>query len=434
MKKEQEEIMKRCEVFVCLLFYSFGTLQAMEFENNASAELFSDFQIRNYEEIDTFVNKYGKQYSKASDSKGNTPLHILMQYFPIRCDKDFAEIKRLAELLLTYNASLAAQNHSGKTPLHLVAQRGINWRSVGLGSFLYTVNPDELNKQDELGYTPLDYVMLDRERELAKYDSWKSLNWKHIANDLIRHGAYKLAPEVARKLNIHQESLRGSIKYVKLLCENNLNLLNMLGCADEKYPDFLCTPLNAAVLGLHDTFNVVPRGLLCDEKFLRISNRKKIITFLLANGALLTIPDSLGNTPLHNIAICEEHNDAYKLLRLFLKFAPKLVDIQDDKGNTPLHVVRTKESARVLLLFGATDEALNNSGQSPKDIIFEKYRNYQQLAENKESTWADIDANYEASLHCKTILDTLESWAQYKGKEHKRDKNLELQWNLELEK
>ncbi|MBY0353629.1 ankyrin repeat domain-containing protein [Candidatus Babeliales bacterium] len=87
------------------------------------------------------------------------------------------------------------------------------------------------------------------------------------------------------------------------------------------------------------------------------SERKAVLEFLVAQGALVNIYDNLGWTPLHWAALC----GGVEIVRLLLN-AGALINAPDKNGynNTPLHVA-TNPEVRALLIDRGADIIIKNA-------------------------------------------------------------------------
>lgn len=90
------------------------------------------------------------------------------------------------------------------------------------------------------------------------------------------------------------------------------------------------------------------------------SGSKKIVGFLLTQGADVNAKSASGTTPLH-VAVLRGHRAVTKLLMA----RGAEVNARDNGGFTPLHYVDKKRIAALLLKAGADANARSNDGQTP---------------------------------------------------------------------
>ena len=305
--------MKNWSKLLCvyLLFGSVIIVRAME-RNSAPFPPFSDLVIAEASNIESMIQLHGTSFTQASNSKGNTALHMMCQKYDLKYEP---ASKNTITQLLDNNASLTAENNKGKTPIHLVAKSG---KEELLRFLLHRVSTEGINKKDHKGFTALDVAFL------------RNKDFTHTAiNLLVAHGATELSPQAHAKLNIHKDAHAGRCAHVKLSYIHNPDLLNstadIFSKDDLEHPLQSATPLNAAAMGLVSS---------CTST----RDIQKTISFLLEKRARINLPDAKGNIPLHYIAYSIKR-EAHDLLKMVLEYDSSCVDAQNHKGSTPLHQV-----------------------------------------------------------------------------------------------
>jgi ankyrin repeat protein len=339
--------MKNWSKFLCVysLFSSANIVRAME-RNSAPFPLFSDLVIAEAANIESMIQMHGTSFTQASNSKGNTALHMMCKKYDL---KDESASKNRITLLLDNNASLVAENNKRKTPIHLVAKSG---KEELLRFLLHRVSIEGINKKDHKGFTALDVAFL------------RNKDFTHTAiNLLVAHGATELSLQASEKLNIHKDAHAGRCAHVKLSYIYNPDLLNstadIFSRDNLEHPLQSVTPLNAAAMGLVSS---------CAST----RDIQKTISFLLEKRARINLPDAQGNIPLHYVAYSIKR-EAHDVLKMLLEYDSSCVDVRNHKGSTPLHQVASGriidaetclKYMRTLLHHNAQLNTKNNAGKT----------------------------------------------------------------------
>jgi ankyrin repeat protein len=331
-------------LFAFCMIYAVTGLQAMEVD--VIPVVFSDIEIANCNAIETLLAQHGSTYAQASDSRGNTPLHRLLE-------KDYSgnpfiikESKQRATQLLAHRASLSAQNDEGETPIHRAVQSG-SWPVAA--PLLHKLNIKEINQKNHKGNTALDLAIV------------QAYPRDNVVESLVAHGAIGLSPEAHAKLNIHTDAFEGKYALVKLSHIHNPSLLDSTAHTKGSGLRKQMTPLNAATCGLGCTYPI-PTGIV------------KIVAYLLEQRASTTIADSNGNLPLHH-AVDSGSTYAHAVLTMLLNHTACYVNAQNNAGNTPLHRAVSGECnsnsadyikhADLLITHNAELNIRNNTGKTP---------------------------------------------------------------------
>jgi serine/threonine-protein phosphatase 6 regulatory ankyrin repeat subunit A len=339
--------MKNWSKLLCVysLFGSVNTVKTME-SDSAPFVTFSDLVIAETYNIESMIQMHGTSFTQASNSKGNTALHMMCKKYNPKYE---TVSKNTIELLLDNNASLVAENNKGKTPIHLVTKSG---KEELLRFLLHRVSIEDINKKDRNGFTALDVAFL------------QNTDFTYTAiNLLVAHGATTLSLQASEKLNIYKDAHAGRLAHVKLSYIHNPDLLNStadISSGDNlEHPLQSVTPLNAAAMGLVGSY-ASARGI------------QKTISFLLEKRARINLPDWNGNIPLHYVAY-SIRREAHKVLKMLLEYDSSCVDVKNHKGSTPLHQVASGrivdptvclKHMRTLLYHNAQLNTKNNAGKT----------------------------------------------------------------------
>lgn len=305
------------------------------------------------------------------NAQGHTPLHLA----------SLADDSKIVQFLIEKGADRMITDNQGTLPLHLAAFLG-NKKSVKL-LFSELIK----NTQDNLGYTPL----------LAAVNPGHS----NVGKFLLDKGADSTLSDKNGILPLHYAAWSGNLEFVKLLfSENTKNSQSQNGKTPLHYamqsgnPEVVKFLLDKKVdLGLANKEGNLPihvailtkklpflELLLAADKTLlnrkgyggltplckaAKSNQFALAKFLLDQGADQSIPDDMGDLPIHWAASSKDE----KLCELL--FSEEFKDSKGDRGNTPLHYAADSGNPQVvkfLLDQKANFRAVNNDGDLPLHI------------------------------------------------------------------
>ncbi|KAF5642273.1 ankyrin [Fusarium tjaetaba] len=234
---------------------------------------------------------------------------------------------KLVERFIQHDADLSITDVDGWTCLHLAAQHGFE----DIVKILVESNVD-LSPQNEYGLTPLHLAARGGHIQCCRY--------------LLEQGADFNITDVHGGNIIHQTCLSaGHAGILRLILQNGPDTLAT------DHPSNMDTPLFTAMKtgdidmvkvllefgAAHSLFVTSPRWSY-PLNLAAFSGQTELVELFLEHGAerTLSVPDSKGNTALHNACVGTEHDKIIGLL-LRLGVEGSLV-IENEDGNTPLHL------------------------------------------------------------------------------------------------
>ncbi|XP_014231108.1 serine/threonine-protein phosphatase 6 regulatory ankyrin repeat subunit A-like [Trichogramma pretiosum] len=279
----------------------------------------------------------------AKDNKGNTALHLILEYG--------REIKETVELLLARGADVGLANEQGQTPLHLICHkygRDHDWVKSLFEIKRKMRQGMRINAQDNKGNTAL-HLVVEYGRESEK-----------TVELLLEKGAdVGLANEQGQTpLHIICQKYGGDHDLVKSLFKIN---------DYRKQREWVNAKDNKGNTALH----------LILEYGREI---KKTVELLLLRGADVGLANAKGEIPLLTIFSKGEKDLMEVLLKTINRFCRRKrcqtypVNHQDRRGCTALHYVlerhQNQKWFKWLLSRGANPNLRNNEGMSPVNLIF----------------------------------------------------------------
>jgi ankyrin repeat protein len=152
-------------------------------------------------------------------------------------------------------------------------------------------------------------------------------------------------------------------------------------------------------------------GLVATDHFKGVDKPiKKMIKFLLKNGAPIDLTDESGITALHEAVSVRENmleklgklEELKNLINLLLQNGAD-INAQDDKGNTPLHRAITFASPNIIALLlknGAKTDIQNNQGLTARALVIKHAQD-----EEQKSSIRQQKRKYEDANEIKDIFD-----------------------------
>ena len=316
-------------------------------DNHEKTALHTAVLKRNIDIITLLLENSNKQKRPINiniqDSVGNTPLHVAVLFYKKNGDEE--KTKQVITLLVNHQADLTIKNDEGKTPLDIARDMQNQPLIDFLEQFKVTykkqaesIRPKQSKQAeqklqrkyiDDFGKSIMDDNVEEAQSTLNSLDEDK----KHLLLDM----SISISPEDFLTLNILQHKVSGGI------AKKNIPALH---------------------IAVH-------------------KKSKKMIQFLIENGANINILDKADrNTPLH-IAVKKGLTDVVDLL-LKNKADKTLINID---GKTPFDIATKKKYQRIIKLFEPSQDKQQSQDKQEKLLRYNDAQIspnlYQAVVQNK---------------------------------------------------
>ncbi len=304
--------------------------QLLALDHNGNTPLFSAVELRQTKAIETLIS-YSNQKQFLLKNIGDLfPLYLAAQDHSI--ERKFSQLLEKGP-----DSQLAIESH-GWQAIHMACQKG----NIGSAALMLTKHPDQINKANQDGWTPLHIAIFFNQTKFAKC----VLLDKYNANRLIPNAINQALP-------IHMASEIKDTEFIATLLTEHPE--EQLKWKADKGDTFL--------------HNIAE------------SNNIKITKWLFSETNSLNIKELLENllqereannhaTPLH---IACNYN-ALDVAKIFVEANNNIINEQDKEGYTPLHYACIRGNHQMvdyLLSQGANQNIANNAGYTPLHVACE---------------------------------------------------------------